>query len=250
MIKNEIVDYWQDRSSGYSTVNKDELAGEQAKRWLCCILEHTAIEPDKNYKVLDIGTGPGFFSIILAKAGFTVTAIDVTENMLEEARQNAGTLADKIDFKIMDAENLIFADNSFDIIVTRNLTWNLTNPNRAYSEWVRVLKKGGTLLNFDANWYCYLTDDEKRKAYNKDRKSAAKHDVEDFYEGTDIEQMESIASRLPLSNINRPKWDIDVISLMGISSVTAFEDIWKKVWSDKEKINFTTTPMFLVKIIK
>ena len=45
------------------------------------------------------------------------------------------------------------ADNTFDMIVSRNVTWNLEHPDRAYYEWMRVLKPGGVLLNFDANWY-------------------------------------------------------------------------------------------------
>ncbi len=250
MLKSEIVDYWQDRSQGYSKVNKDELNSDQATRWLDCILSHTVARPTSDCKVLDIGTGPGFFSIILASAGFNVTAVDFTDNMLSEARRNAGTVAGSIDFMAMDAEKLTFPDNSFDLIVTRNLTWNLEHPIKAYGHWVRVLKKGGTLLNFDANWYCYLTDDEKRSAYNSDRERAAKHGVEDFYEGTDIDQMESIASRLPLSSVYRPNWDVDVISAMGVESIMTFTDIWQQVWSEEEKINYTTTPMFLVKVVK
>ena len=48
---------------------------------------------------------------------------------------------------------LRFADNTFDMIVSRNVTWNLEHPDRAYYEWMRVLKPGGVLLNFDASWY-------------------------------------------------------------------------------------------------
>ena len=59
----------------------------------------------------------------------------------------------------------------FDVVISRNLTWNLKDPKRAYEEWCRVLKPGGKLLNFDANWYGYLYDEEKRLSYEEDRKS-------------------------------------------------------------------------------
>ena len=55
-------------------------------------------------KVLDIGTGPGFFAIILAEAGYQVTAVDYTEEMLKEAKKNAGNLAGKICWKQMNAQ--------------------------------------------------------------------------------------------------------------------------------------------------
>mgnify|MGYP000807176615 CR=1 FL=1 len=96
--------------------------------------------------MLDVGTGPGFFAIILAEMGFRVTAVDYTASMLEEAGRNAGALADKIDFRQMNAEKLTFADHSFDVLVTRNVTWNLHDPETAYGHWTRVLAPGGALV--------------------------------------------------------------------------------------------------------
>ena len=91
-------------------------------------------------RVLDVGTGPGFYAIILAERGYRVTAVDFSEQMLAEARQNAGSLGEKIRFLRMDAHSLDLPDESFDAVVTRNLTWNLTDPVRAYREWKRVLR--------------------------------------------------------------------------------------------------------------
>lgn len=75
--------------------------------------------------MLDVGTGPGFFAIILAELGYQVTAVDYTASMLEEARRNAGALAGCIRFRQMNAEELTFPADSFDVVVTRNVTWNL-----------------------------------------------------------------------------------------------------------------------------
>ena len=103
-------------------------------------------------QILDIGTGPGFFPVILAEAGYKVTAVDYTQEMLDTAKRNAGILCERISFYQMDAQNLEFEDDVFDVVISRNLTWNLKDPKRAYEEWCRVLKPGGSLLNFDANW--------------------------------------------------------------------------------------------------
>ncbi len=59
-----------------------------------------------------------------------MTAIDYTEEMLKKAKNNAGILADKIEWYQMDAQALRFADNTFDMIVSRNVTWNLEHPDR------------------------------------------------------------------------------------------------------------------------
>lgn len=250
ILSDNIKDYWKNRSKGYSKVNQDELLCRQKERWLSAIEKRIHNKKKEEIKILDIGTGPGFFSIILAEAGFNVTAVDFTNAMLDEAKFNAGELAAKITFKQMDAQSLEFDDEAFDVIVSRNLTWNLENPKKAYEQWLRVLKKDGIILNFDANWYCYLEDEEKRTQYENDRERAAKENVEDFYEGTDIEEMERIAKKLPLSSVKRPKWDKEVLLELGASRVNLDLDIWREVWSDEEKINYTTTPMFLIQVIK
>ena len=247
-LLNEIENYWTNRADGYSKVNEHELESQQSEVWITELKRH--ISDNKELKILDIGTGPGFFAIILAQAGYDVTAVDYTNAMIERAKKNAGEYAKKIKFMQMDAQNLSFADESFDVIVSRNLTWNLENPDKAYSEWTRVLKKGGLLLNFDANWYRYLYDESLKEGYESDRKNTVSAGVEDLYEGTDIDSMESIAKRVPLSRIHRPVWDIKELKKCGMTSVAVNENIWQRVWEESEKINGASTPMFLVKAVK
>ena len=49
-------------------------------------------------------------------------------------------------------ESLPFDDNSFDCIISRNVTWTLLDTKQSYQEWLRVLRPGGKILIFDANW--------------------------------------------------------------------------------------------------
>ena len=245
--------YWTRRASGYSEVNQTELRSGQHTVWRHALCEkigayfpNTAAE---ELSVLEIGTGPGFFAIILTEAGYSVTAIDLTPNMLTEAKKNAGSLAGKIRFLEMNAEALDFADNSFDVIVSRNLTWNLPHPETACREWARVLKPGGLLLNFDANWYSYLFDKNAKEAYEEDRRNTAERGFKDENIGENFDVMEDIARRIPLSRAARPQWDIEVLSGLGLR-VAADEQIWRTVWSPEEKISFASTPMFLIEAIK
>ncbi len=244
-LLTEIKHYWTSRVDGYSKVNEQELLSGQGSVWLKQLTKH--LPSRKTSKILDVGTGPGFFAIILAREGYDVTAIDCTEEMLKKAKQNAGTTAERISFMLMDAQNLYFEDSTFDAVISRNLTWNLENPEAAYKEWSRVLKKDGIILNFDANWYRYLYDNQFKKLYETDRKNTVKNKVEDFYTCTDIDKMEHIAKRVPLTNIVRPGWDSYILKKYGISNVYIDEDIWKEVWCNVEKLNYHSTPMFLVK---
>ena len=134
--------------------------------------------------------------------------------MIQKAKENvqkeAGNLIERICFQRMDAQNLTFENESFDVVISRNLTWNLEEPEKAYREWIRVLKPGGVMMNFDANWYAYLYDEEKRQGYEQDRKNVENEQLDDHYLCTDIETMENIALQMPLSRISRPKWDMEM----------------------------------------
>ena len=169
-ILEENREYWTGRAAGYSEVNQVELSTVQRKKWKQCIqkelVKHFPDRTVSSLSVLEVGTGPGFFAILLAELGVSVTAIDLTPAMLFEAVKNASSLAGTIRFLEMNAEALDFLDNSFDLVISRNLTWNLPQPETAYAEWVRVLKPGGLLLNFDANWYSYLFDADAEAAFS------------------------------------------------------------------------------------
>lgn len=249
MLFEENKKYWTNRTSGYSKVNEKELSSEQKEKWLAAITPHFP-EERKNIKILDMGTGPGFFAIILAEAGFQVTAVDCTESMIGQAKVNAGDLKDEITWVLANAEQTGLESETFDAVVSRNLTWNLKSPEKAYGEWLRILKKGGILLNFDANWYQYLYDDEKRIGYELDRKRVEDSCLEDHYNCTDIDAMEAIARKLPLSRRLRPQWDVDVLKKLSITKVETDLGIWKRVWSKEEKVNYGSTPMFSVLTVK
>lgn len=249
-ILSENQSYWTGRAAGYSAVNRLELSTAQRQKWSDCLRAEIARQfPDRapeSLRVLDIGTGPGFFAILLTELGYAVTAVDLTRAMLEEAQKNAGALADRIQWMEGNAQALDFADKTFDIVVSRNLTWNLPQPERAYAEWARVLKDGGLLLNFDANWYAYLFDGEARAAYERDRANSAAQGVSDQNIGENFDVMEDIARRVPLSRVRRPDWDLRTLKGLGFDAGTD-ETVWQRVWSAEEKLNFSSTPLFLVR---
>ena len=251
-LLQEIASYWGTRAEGYSEVNEKELAGSQREAWLH-VLEEQFPEKEE-MKILDIGTGPGFFPMILSEAGYTVTAVDYTEEMLEKAKENLGKYTkyglERVTLQRMEAQNLEFADETFDVVISRNLTWNLEKPEQAYQEWMRVLKPGGVLLNFDANWYGYLYDEEKKEAYEADRKKVEEQQLDDHYLCTDIDRMENIARQVPLSAMERPAWDTKVLESLGVCSIQTDSEIWKRVWSEEERLNYASTPMFLVRAEK
>ena len=246
--------YWTDRAPSYSQVNQEELAGCQRSNWLREISRQIQmVYPNRapqEITVLDAGTGPGFFAVILAEAGYNVTAIDAAPAMLAEAKRNAGPWQEAIDFRLMDAQKPTFTAESFDVVLSRNLTWVLEDPEQTYGNWRHVLKPGGLLLNFDANWYNYLYDADLKQQYEQDRRNVQQNDLEDHYLSTDIDAMEAIALQVPLTGIQRPHWDIRTLEKLRMRSITTDVSVWQRVWSTVEKINYASTPMFMIAAIK
>ena len=123
-LLQEIASYWGTRAEGYSEVNEKELAGSQREAWLHVLEEQFPEKKKEEMKILDIGTGPGFFPMILSEAGYTVTAVDYTEEMLEKAKENLGKYTkyglERVTLQRMDAQNLEFADETFDVVISRN----------------------------------------------------------------------------------------------------------------------------------
>ena len=250
----EIQGYWNHRYTGYSKVNQKELEGIQRERWKKQF--ERLLPANKNLKVLDIGTGPGFFTIILEELGYTnITGIDVSEKMLEVAEENIqkyGKKNSRIQLIQMDAQSLEFEPESFGIIVSRNLTWNLEKPQQAYSEWLRVLKPNGALFIFDANWYAFLKNESLAKEFEAKRQQAIEEKLEDYWqgEGVDEEKMDWIVQQLPLTYQLRPQWDMEYFSTQEGISVETEENFGDLVWDYEEQLNYGATPMFCIKVVK
>ena len=98
-------------------------------------------------RALVYGCGDGAQSFHLARSGASVIGIDIADNSIKLAREQAEKegLADRISFQVMDCENLAFPDNSIDIIVAASVLHHLDLP-RAYSEMARVLKPSGAII--------------------------------------------------------------------------------------------------------
>ena len=76
----------------------------------------------------------------------------VCVNLLDEAKKNLQLYNVSANILHASGESLPFDDNSFDCIISRNVTWTLLDTKQSYQEWLRVLRPGGKILIFDANW--------------------------------------------------------------------------------------------------
>ena len=250
MALEEIAKYWSNQADGYSEINLEELDNEQRMVWLKLIEDHRP--KGKSLNVLDIGCGPGFFSILMAEKGHHVTAIDYSDKMLENARKNAERYqaADKIYFQKMDAQKLSFEKESFDLVLSRNITWTLENPVQAYREWLRVLKSGGCFLNFDGNWRMHFYDPNLARLWEEDKKKLREMGYEVENDGHGKDQAGASLDHLPLSNKARPLWDVETLIALGCTDIKITTKLPEHIMNEYYTVLYTHMPMFMVRAQK
>jgi len=95
--------------------------------------------------VLDVATGTGNAAIPAAQAGATVTASDLTPELFEAGRARAGAAGVTLEWAEADAENLPFADASFDVVMSSIGAMFAPRHQDVADELVRVCKPGGTI---------------------------------------------------------------------------------------------------------
>lgn len=220
---DEIKDYWNLRANGFSLAVEEELKTKAGVRWKEIFQEYIRKE---HAKVLDDGTGAGFFPVILSGLGHQVTAIDYSDEMVEQAKKRFAEQGLSVNVQQMDAQHLQFADESFDAVVSRNVLWNLDDPAAAYREMYRVLRPSGTILVEDGNMYLYLHDEayarlhdeymeEQKKKQEADVSLHGKYNVDHV----DFSVIERIAGELPMSSRRRPQWDFDQLVQLGFTDI-------------------------------
>lgn len=240
-IQQELNEYWDERSISYSDLIKNQMESPQKSVWEAMILNNV---PEKgSLHILDIGCGPGFFSILMAQQGHRVHAVDYSAEMLRYAEENASQYGVDITCTLLEEDNLPFANETFDMVISRDVTWTLVEPEQTMREWGRVLKKGGRLLYFDANWYYHLNHEAARKEYSENQEKIRKANMDVYSKAN---QMDSIAKNLPLSRQLRPDWDLSILPELGFEVVHVMNNINPIVYREDEQVRYESKPEFLV----
>ncbi len=116
-------------------------------RQIASALDHCVrrIGPQPNERILDLATGTGWTSRLLARSGATVTGADIASDLIAAATSRAKAEGLNIAYEIADAEKLPYPDGSFDVIVSTFGVMFVSRPEAAATELARVCRKGGRI---------------------------------------------------------------------------------------------------------
>jgi len=97
---------------------------------------------------LEIGSGTGYFTLNMLQDGVVLeaTATDISPGMLDTLQANADRIGVSVQTAACDAEQLPFAEASFDLVLGHAVLHHLPHLDQAFAEFERVLKPGGRLL--------------------------------------------------------------------------------------------------------
>lgn len=242
-MKETIERYWDWRSATY---HNEFSAIEEQERAVWRKALQTSLPDNHRMNVLDIGTGPGLMALTFAEMGHTVTAVDISSGMLNQAQKNARRLNLGISFMQGDAEALPYKDGHFDVIVSKYLIWTLPSPERFIAECNRLLSDRGALIAIDGMWYQKSGLDRVRDCVAQMIRCAEGRDYSKTFE----QYYGGIKKYLPLYNKNSPEMISSLFMNAGLSGVSVrylneFQDFQRKYAPIQYRIK-NTNPVFMV----
>jgi SAM-dependent methyltransferase len=107
--------------------------------------------PPTPARILDAGAGTGFLSLLAARLGHRVTAVDISPGMLEQLERSARREGLDVAVEVGPAHEVSTKSGPFDAVVERHLLWTLPDPAEALSAW-RGAAENGRLVLFESVW--------------------------------------------------------------------------------------------------
>lgn len=193
-----------DRSTGHRPRHPEVVAA-----WTSTLRR---LLPDPPSRVLDCGAGTGFLSLIAARAGHEVTALDLSPAMLEQLRRSAG--AEGLDIRAIEGSAEQVPDGPYDVVVERHLLWTLPDPEAVLRAWRAA---AGHLVLFESVWGDRAPWIDRRRARLRGRLRALRRVPPDHHG----EYPEAVRRSLPFGQGTPPEAVLDVVRAAGFASARA-----------------------------
>lgn len=118
---------------------------DQISRGIADSIEHCVLRlaPQPGERILDLATGTGWTSRLVARRGASVVGADIASELLEAARVNAQQEGLDIQYQLADAESLPFDNGQFDAVISTCGVMFASRQEAAAAELARVVRRGG-----------------------------------------------------------------------------------------------------------
>ena len=206
-IETQVREYWDldsatyDGAVGHNPQSRLELAA-----WAASLRR---LLPSPPARVLDIGAGTGFLSLLLAREGYRVTALDLAPGMLARLGDKARSRG--LEIALVEANAADPPRESFDAIVERHVVWTLPEPELALEAWHQAAPAGSLVL-LESIWGESAPAEEKLRAAARDLLRGLRKVPPDHHEPYAAE----LRSKLPFGSGTSPE------SLVGLVESTSW----------------------------
>lgn len=145
---DDIRHYWDDDARTYDLSRQHRPTSPMVLAAWAAALE--AALPPAPARVLDCGAGTGFLSLIAARLGHRVTALDLSPAMLDRLKTNADAAGLSVDTVVGPATDP--PGGGFDAVMERHLLWTLPDPAAALRAWREVGAERARLVLVESLW--------------------------------------------------------------------------------------------------
>jgi ubiquinone/menaquinone biosynthesis C-methylase UbiE len=150
---DSVRDYWNQQSCGTGVTDADkhsrdyfEQIEEFRYRLEPEIFAFAQFTRHQGQKMLEVGVGAGSDFLQWCRAGADTHGVDLTEEAIQNVRERLKVYGQQAsDLRVANAEALPFSSETFDLVYSWGVIHHSPNTEQAFSEIVRVTRKGGTI---------------------------------------------------------------------------------------------------------